>query len=1317
MSGSEAGLRAAQLQEATSAMASALTTSEVSEAFLTISRRVFGAVAGVVYVIDAGGALQLMAGSGVPDVDRPMPTLPMDAQVPLADALRDGQPLWLRDRAAFVKGYPHLASTPTSASSLQAVAALPLLYAGRRVGGLALSFDRPQAFAGEERSWLEWFASQCALAIERARLYMAEKRARTEAETLLRVADAINNADLDLETIVQKVTDEATGVVAARFGAFFCNVQDAQGEAYQLYTLSGAPREAFEKLGLPRNTPIFAPTFFGEGVVRIADVQKDPRYGTMGPHHGLPEGHLPVTSYLAAPVISRTGAVLGGLFFAHPEPGRFTEGHERLARGMAAVAAVAIDNAMLVREARAAEARHRRVAEEMAETVRLNELFTGVLAHDLRNPLTGIITAVRLAAGRTGDQQLSKPLSRIETSARRMTSMVDQLLDVARVRLGQSMPLDPRSADLLPVVAHVVDELEDSRGGRTVSVEQEGDTAGRWDLDRLAQVFSNLIGNALQHGTGGDVQVLIDGKAAEQVVARIRNQGLIPATMIPTLFDPFSAAHRSHERSRGLGLGLFIAQEIARTHGGTLTVDSSREDGTTTFVLTLPRFVAAGRAAGASDNRPLAEARERAYQSEQRMRLLVNSIRDYGIFMLDLQGRVASWNAGAQRIKGYSADEIIGKHLSVFYTAEDREAGRPAALLALAANQGSIEDLGWRVRKDGTPFWADVIITALRDSRGELCGFAKVTRDLTERREQEERLRRSEEQLRLMVESVRDYAIFRLDPSGHVSSWNAGAERIKGYRASEIIGQHFSVFYEQAEIDGGKCERELEGAAREGRFEDEGWRLRKDGTRFWANVVITALCGEGGELLGFAKITRDLTDRRRLEDERLRRAQAEEAIRLRDEFLTMVSHELKTPLTGLQLQLQGLLRRVQSVDEKVALHLHRAAASGNRLEALIELLLDVTTMTDGRFQVSPEPLDIGAVVTEVVDRLRESAVKVGSDIQVHTEGLLVGRWDRLRIEQLVASLLSNALKYGAGHPIDLTVTGRSDDVVLEVRDRGPGIAEADQQGLFQRFSRRGSTRHHGGLGLGLYLVQEIARAHGGNAEVRNPSDGGVCFVVQLPREPPLAVARGPRPGSCSDHSAPDLDRRGRRDHPGEPGRLPGREWLRGGGSHPRPGRPGQAARHRRHPLPDRPRPDDAGDGRRDLPGAAAAGPGAVRHPHRGDVRLPRARTPGRRRQCARLHDQAAPPRRVPAAGAAALPVRNGADELTAPPPALRTSHAPRQRRLGSVPPVTPARRGPCYGEHLATHARRLPASGAVPRRRRSGVGVGEQFSGRRAGGG
>jgi PAS domain S-box-containing protein len=251
----------------------------------------------------------------------------------------------------------------------------------------------------------------------------------------------------------------------------------------------------------------------------------------------------------------------------------------------------------------------------------------------------------------------------------------------------------------------------------------------------------------------------------------------------------------------------------------------------------------------------------------ERFRLLVDQITEYAIFMLDVSGHVLTWNAGAQRIKGYLPHEIVGQHFSKFYRPED--SWKCAAELDIATRLGRVEDEGYRVRKDGSLFWANVVITRLQGDDGELVGFAKVTRDLTERKRAEEALRQSDERFRLLVESVKDYAIFMLDPTGHVATWNVGAERIKGYRADEIIGQHFSRFYPQDEVRAGKCEYELEVAAREGRFEDEGYRLRKDGSRFWANVVITALNAPTGELVGFAKVTRDLTERRRAEDERL----------------------------------------------------------------------------------------------------------------------------------------------------------------------------------------------------------------------------------------------------------------------------------------------------------------------------------------------------------------------------------------------------------------------------------------------------------------
>jgi PAS domain S-box-containing protein len=279
-----------------------------------------------------------------------------------------------------------------------------------------------------------------------------------------------------------------------------------------------------------------------------------------------------------------------------------------------------------------------------------------------------------------------------------------------------------------------------------------------------------------------------------------------------------------------------------------------------------------------TDGAERANTRRRQHLEDATLfRLLVDRVLDYAIFLLTPDGHIASWNAGAERLKGYTADEIIGHSFEQFYPDEARRAGLPQHLLSIARTDGRVENEGWRVRKDGSRFWADVVITALYDDAGELRGFAKVTRDLTERRAGEEHLRRSEQRFRTLIDSVKDYAIFLLSTEGTVLSWNQGAQQLKGYTPSEIIGESFERFYPPEGRATGLPQHLLSIARTDGRVENEGWRVRKDGSRFWADVVITALRDEHGELIGYAKVTRDLTDRRQAENDRAARLAAERA--------------------------------------------------------------------------------------------------------------------------------------------------------------------------------------------------------------------------------------------------------------------------------------------------------------------------------------------------------------------------------------------------------------------------------------------------------
>ena len=355
---------------------------------------------------------------------------------------------------------------------------------------------------------------------------------------------------------------------------------------------------------------------------------------------------------------------------------------------------------------------------------------------------------------------------------------------------------------------------------------------------------------------------------------------------------------------------------------------------------------------------------------------------------------------------------------------------------------------------------------------------------------------------RLLVDSVQDYAIFLLDTKGRVASWNAGAQRIKGYLADEIIGRSLETFYPEADVRAGKCARELETALREGRVEDEGWRLRKDGSRFWANVVITRLDDPRGEHVGFAKVTRDLTDRRAAEQERLRLAQSQEALRLRDEFLSIASHELKTPLTALKLQAQSLLLHRSTLAPKVVAKLERIEGATRRLTVLVETLLDVSRIATGRFALQRGRVDFGTIVREAIERLDARIEAVHGRVRIKLpEAPLMGDWDPLRLEQVVTNLVDNALKYAVGNPVDLTAIGDPERVTLLIEDRGPGIRAEDRERIFQRFERAASLDHFGGLGLGLYVSRQIVDAHGGSIATRDREGGGATFVVTLPRKP------------------------------------------------------------------------------------------------------------------------------------------------------------------------------------------------------------------------
>jgi len=491
---------------------------------------------------------------------------------------------------------------------------------------------------------------------------------------------------------------------------------------------------------------------------------------------------------------------------------------------------------------------------------------------------------------------------------------------------------------------------------------------------------------------------------------------------------------------------------------------------------------------------------------EGRYRLLVEAVTDYAIYMLDASGIVTTWNPGAQRFKGYAANEIIGQHFSRFYTEDDRKTGLPNRALETAEREGKFEAEGWRVRKDGSRFWAYVVIDPIRDRSGQIIGFAKITRDLTERKAAEQVLHRSEEQFRLLVQGVSDYAIYLLDLEGNITSWNLGAQRIKGYFANEIIGQHFSRFYTDDDRAAGLPELALETVRKQGRFEKEAWRVRKDGSRFWAHVIIDPIRDDEGNAIGYAKITRDITERRKAEEELQKarefslQAQKLEAI---GQLTGGIAHDFNNLLMAVLGSLELLRKRLSDDPKSIAL-LENAAQGAQRGTTLTKRMLAFAR----NYEMKKEAIDIPTLVHGMKELVERS---MGPSFNMEIRFPLSLNPVEADANQLELALLNLSLnaRDAMADGGDIILAAREENISaghrsglkagryirLSMTDTGEGM---DQETLLKATEPFFTTKGVGkGTGLGLSMVHGFAEQSGGRLILHSQKGAGTTAELLL----------------------------------------------------------------------------------------------------------------------------------------------------------------------------------------------------------------------------
>jgi PAS domain S-box-containing protein len=522
-----------------------------------------------------------------------------------------------------------------------------------------------------------------------------------------------------------------------------------------------------------------------------------------------------------------------------------------------------------------------------------------------------------------------------------------------------------------------------------------------------------------------------------------------------------------------------------------------------------------GLAQLAAGNMPVPEKKLPFQRDAAWSQVLIDAVVDYAIYMIDLDGRVASWNSGAARLKGYTAEEIIGQPFAKFFTPEDQAQEFPRRALATAAQTGRFESEGWRVRADGTRFWALAVIDAVRDHDGNLIGFAKVTRDMTDRRLEQTKLLESERRFRLLVQSVVDYAIFQLDRNGIVSSWNAGAERIKGYTADEILGQHFSRFYTEEDRAAGVPARALATSSREGRFEAEGWRVRKDGSRFWASVVIDPIRNDAGDIVGFAKVTRDITERH--ETQRiLRETQEQLAASQRMDAVGQLSGGIAHDFNNLLMIIIGNLERAQRGAHALganAANLQRSIAHAMRGAQRAATLTNRLLAFSRRQPLSPKVLDLNKYLPGVAEFLQRA---LGETIELEVAGAPALWPIEVDVAQLEASLVNLAINARDAMPrggkltvealnqaLDREYCRANPEVVpgqyvlICVSDTGHGMSPDVLTRAFEPFF---TTKEIGqGTGLGLSQVYGFVKQSGGNVKIYSEPGQGTTVKIYFPR--------------------------------------------------------------------------------------------------------------------------------------------------------------------------------------------------------------------------